>query len=79
MAFVIRQDNEDRVVFYSKKINQPVNIVSEYVERGDSCRLTYLIKKNMFLQCEHLSNPVFLGSRTLDEDYTFSVFARNCL
>jgi len=48
MAFVIHEDNEDRVSFYVRGNNGQYKIFTEYVARGDSDALSYYIKYYMF-------------------------------
>ena len=47
MAFVIHEDNEDRVSFYVRGDGGQYKIFTEYVVRGDSNALFYYIKYYM--------------------------------
>jgi len=48
MAFVIHEDGEDHVSFYTKNNNGELFIITEYIRRGDSDKLTYCINQYMF-------------------------------
>jgi len=58
MAFVIHEDNEDRVSFYVRGDDGQYKIFTEYVVRGDSGALSYYIKYYMFGDKENHVNIV---------------------
>ncbi len=58
MAFVIHEDNEDRVSFYVRGNDGQYKIFTEYVARGDSGALSYYIKYYMFGDKENHVNIV---------------------
>jgi len=64
MAFVINEDNEDRVSFYTRNDVGKV-CLTEYIQRGDSDKLNYLIKQYMFpkKQMQLLSQNKLLKKR----------------
>ena len=58
MAFVIHEDNEDRVSFYVRGDDGQYKIFTEYVARGDSDALSYYIGCYMFGKKEKHDNLV---------------------
>ena len=48
MAFVIHEDDEDYVSFYTRTDEGRVYVFTEYIQRGDSDKLTYFINQYMF-------------------------------
>ncbi len=58
MAFVIHEDNEDRVSFYVRGEDGQYKIFTEYVARGDSGALSYYIRCYMFEDKEKQNNIV---------------------
>jgi len=63
MAFVIHEDNEDHVSFYTKTDEGKVYISTEYIQRGDSYKLNYLIKQYMFSK---KTNGGFVANNVFD-------------
>ena len=48
MAFVIHEDDEDHVSFYTRTDEGKVCVFTEYIQRGDSKKLNYFINQYMF-------------------------------
>jgi len=48
MAFVIHENDEDRVSFYTRTDEGKVYVSMEYIQRGDSNTLNYFINQYMF-------------------------------
>jgi len=48
MAFVIHQDDEDHVSFYTRIDEEEVYVSTEHIQRGDSNTLNYFISQYMF-------------------------------
>jgi len=48
MAFVIHEDDEDHVSFYTRTDEGQVSVFTEYIQRGDSAKLNYFINQYMF-------------------------------
>jgi hypothetical protein len=48
MAFVIHEDDEDHVYFYTRTDVGKVSVSMEYIQRGDSNKLNYFINQYMF-------------------------------
>ena len=48
MAFVIHEDDEDQVSFYTRTDEGTVYVSTEYIQRGNSDKLNYFINKYMF-------------------------------
>ena len=48
MAFVIHEDDEDHVSFYTRTDEGKVYVFTEYIQRGDSAKLNYFINQYMF-------------------------------
>ena len=48
MAFVIHEDDEDHVSFYTRTDEGKVYVFTEYIQRGDSDKLNYFINQYMF-------------------------------
>jgi len=48
MAFVIHEDDEDHVSFYTRTDEGKVYVFTEYIQRGDSVKLNYFINQYMF-------------------------------
>ena len=47
MAFVIHEDDEDHVSFYTRTDEGKVSVSTEYVQRGDLNKLNYFINQYM--------------------------------
>ena len=48
MAFVIHENDEDHVSFYTRTDEGKVYVSMEYIQRGDSNTLNYFINQYMF-------------------------------
>ena len=48
MAFVIHENDEDRVSFYTRTDEGKVYVSMEYIQRGDTKTLNYFINQYMF-------------------------------
>jgi len=48
MAFVIHEDDEDQVSFYTRNKAGEIYRITEYIQRGDARKLSYFIHKYMF-------------------------------
>jgi len=48
MAFVIHEDDEDYVSFYTRTDEGMVYVYTEYIQRGDSSKLKFFVNKYMF-------------------------------
>ena len=47
MAFVIHEDDEDHVSFYTRTYEGQVHVSTEHIQRGDSNTLNYFINQYM--------------------------------
>ena len=48
MAFIIHEDNEDLVSFYTKEDNGNYSVFYKHITRGDTPTLNYYISQYMF-------------------------------
>ena len=48
MAFVIHEDDEDYVSFYTRTNEGKIYVSTEYIQRGNSTKLNYFINLYMF-------------------------------
>jgi hypothetical protein len=48
MAFVIHEDDEDYVSFYTRTDEGTIYVYTEYIQRGDSGKLQFFINRYMF-------------------------------
>jgi len=48
MAFIIHEDDEDRVSFYTRTDEGKIYVSTEYIQRGNSTKLNYFINLYMF-------------------------------
>ena len=60
MAFVIHEDDEDHVSFYTRTYEGQVHVSTEHIQRGDSNTLNYFINQHMFLKMAVLSQKKVL-------------------
>jgi hypothetical protein len=63
MAFVIHQDDEDHVSFYTRIDEEEVYVSTEHIQRGDSNTLNYFISQYMFPKITVLSQNKVIGGR----------------
>uniref|UniRef100_A0A6C0EPS0 Uncharacterized protein n=1 Tax=viral metagenome TaxID=1070528 RepID=A0A6C0EPS0_9ZZZZ len=61
MAFVIHQDDEDHVSFYTRIDEEEVYVSTEHIQRGDSNTLNYFINQYMFSKMTVLSQNKVIG------------------
>jgi len=61
MAFVIHEDDEDHVSFYTRTDEGKVYVSTEHIQRGDSNTLNYFINQHMFLKMAVLSQKKAIG------------------
>ena len=57
MAFVIHEDDEDHVSFYTRTDEGKVYVFTEYIQRGDSNKLNYFINLYMFRKKQNRRLP----------------------
>jgi hypothetical protein len=63
MAFVIHQDDEDHVSFYTRIDEEEVYVSTEHIQRGDSNTLNYFINQYMFSKMAVLSQNKGIGGQ----------------
>ena len=63
MAFVIHQDDEDHVSFYTRIDEEEVYVSTEHIQRGDSNTLNYFINQYMFSKMAVLSQNKVIGGQ----------------
>ena len=72
MAFVIKQDNEDVVLFYVRDKDGNVNIIEQYIERGNQSSLRYHInniyKKNIGAPTKTFMENIINRSKTAETE-----------
>lgn len=63
MAFVIKNENEDNVTFFSRDTFGKTSIIQKYIERGDMKMLQYHIKEIYNTPCKRInkvSNEIYV-------------------